>query len=257
MKNLKRRNELPAFLRLAYVFDVKKILEILDRAPERFDDLTERSGCGKLAENTPLLEEKFGLKFKTVEDAYDYLRKTGFKPPGMGWDYTNFIQDDGSAIRLKDNPYKQIALTEYNPDFDSNGFKVRVPGNRLDERQYNLMKSWVKGTYIEKVLSTFKGFVTRVRVSRMEPGCVVEEHIDYNTDYSIRIHIPLRTNDKCGFYVRHDALKRKDYAHMPADGHCWFINPGYRHSAWNKGRDPRDHLVLSVSGQEDLIPDEN
>ena len=168
----------------------------------------------------------------------------------MKWDYRNFIKISSGKIKLQDNPYKQMALTEYNSNFDSKKFAVKIPKDRLDERAYNKLKSWAVDTYLEKVLIQFKGFVTRVRVARMEPGCVIDEHIDYNTTYSIRIHIPLRTNNQCGFYVKRGY--HKDFIKMPADGRCWFINQGYRLSAWNKGNRPRDHLVLSIVGQEDL-----
>ena len=252
MKNLKKRNELPSFLRLPYKFNIGKICELLVAAPEGFDGLDNPDKYGKLAESCPCLEEKFGLKFKSIEEAYEHLRRNGVKNDEMKWDYRNFIKRSNGHIILTDNPYKQMSLTEYNPKFDSKKFNVRIPKTRLDERQYNKLKSWVKNTYLEEVLSTFKGFVTRVRISRMEPGCIIDEHIDYNTDYSIRIHIPLKTNSKCGFYINRGKNYKKDYIKMPADGYSWFFNQGYKHSAWNKGDSPRDHLILSVAGQEDL-----
>ena len=253
MKNLKKRNDLPSFIQLPYIFDIKKIIDSLNDIPEEFNDLDDLDGYGKVAESCPCLEETFGLKFKTIEDAYKYLRNSGIKPESMRWNYMNFVKNSRKGFKLKNNPYKQMALTEYNPKFNHKKFKVQIPKNRLDERQYNQIKPWVKNTYLEKVLSTFKGFVTRARISRMEPGCIIDEHIDYNTDYSIRVHIPIRTNDKSGFYVRRGLHEKKNYIKMPADGHCWFINQGYRHSAWNKGDTPRDHLVLSIVGQEDLV----
>lgn len=252
MKTLKKRNELPSFLKLPYIFDIDEICKALAAAPEGFDGLNNPDKYGRLAESCPYLEKKFGLKFKSIEEAYEYLRESGIKDSSMKWDYRNFIEYKNGGIHLKNNPYKQMSITEYNPDFDSGNFEVKIPKNRLDERQYNKIKPWAAGTYLEKALSTFKGFVTRARVSRMEPGCVISEHIDYNTDYSIRIHIPLRTNDKCGFYINRGKNHKKDYIKMPVDGHCWFFNQGYRHSAWNRGSSPRDHLILSVVGQDDL-----
>ena len=252
MKNLKKRNELPNFMQLPYIFDINKIIDSLNNIPEDFNDLNDSDGYGRVAESCPCLEEKFGLKFNTIEDAYKYLRNSGIKPENMKWDYTKFVQNSKSGFKLKNNPYKQMALTEYNTKFNPEEFNVQIPKNRLDERQYNKLKHWVIGTYLEEVLSTFKGLVTRARISRMEPGCVIDEHIDYNTNYSIRVHIPIRTNNKSGFYVRRSLNGKKDYIQMPANGRCWFLNQGYRHSAWNKGNTPRDHLVLSLVGQEDL-----
>ena len=252
MKCLKR-NELPNFLKLPYVFDIDKICQILLNAPEKWDGLSNPDKYGALAESCPCLEKKFGLKFRSIEEAYEYLRRTGVKSNNMKWDYRDFIESINGNTALKNNPYKQLSISKYNPDFNNKKFEVKIPSNRLDERQYNKIKSWVKNTYLEKVIFTFKGFVTRVRVSRMEPGCIIDEHIDYNTDYSIRIHIPLRTNDHCGFYINRGKNYKKEYFKMPANGHCWFLNQGYKHSAWNKGDSPRDHLILSVVGQDDLL----
>ncbi len=247
MSHLKKRNQLPNFIRLPYIFDIAKILKALDRAGEDFDALNDKEGYGKVAESCPSLEEVFGLRFANIESAKNYLRKNSVQPGGR-----DFIRTSKQAVKLKNNPYKQMDLTEYNPQFNPDEFKAKIPKNRLDERQYNQLKPWVKNTYLEEVLSTFQGFVTRARLARMEPGCVIDEHIDYNTDYSIRVHIPLKTNERCGLYVRRSASGKKDCLKMPADGHCWFINQGWRHSAWNKGNTPRDHLVLSIAGQEDL-----
>ena len=35
-------------------------------------------------------------------------------------------------------------------------------------------------------------------------------------------------------------------------GECWFLNQGLKHSAWNKGKTPRAHIIISVLTQEDL-----
>ena len=76
IEKFKKRNELPNFLRLPYVFDLDKIRSIIDKSPESFDDLIDLNGYKKVAEACPCLEEIFGLKFQSVEDAYAYLRKT-------------------------------------------------------------------------------------------------------------------------------------------------------------------------------------
>ena len=57
------------------------------------------------------------------------------------------------------------------------------------------------------------------------------------TDYSVRYHIPLTTNEGCGFHV----IDRQGVKHEQtmAPGECWFLNQGLKHSAWNKGKTPR------------------
>ncbi len=252
MSDLLKRDKLPSFLKLPYQFDLSKIIQALKDAPDQFDDLEDHSSYSKVAETCHSLEETFGLKFSSIEDAYEYLRKNNVKPENMNWDYRDFVKSDGDSFRITDNPYKQLALTEYDPNFSRDEFETKIPSSRLDERQYRKIKDWVRGTYLEEVINTFKGNVTRVRVARMEPGSVIGEHIDYNTDYSIRVHIPITTNEDCGFYVKRSRKAEKEFLAMPASGECWFLNQGFLHSAWNKGNEPRDHLVLSISGQVDL-----
>ena len=109
--------------------------------------------------------------------------------------------------------------------------------------------NWVKGTYIEEVINSFKGETHRARVAIMEPGCLIKPHIDYNTDYSVRYHIPLTTNKDCGFFVIKDGEKIHQ---QMKPGEVWFLNQGLRHSAWNKGKTSRSHIIISVNGQEDL-----
>ena len=108
----------------------------------------------------------------------------------------------------------------------------------------------MKGTYIEEVLKSFKAEHTRARIAVMDPGAYIGDHIDYNTDYSVRYHIPLTTNDDCGFHV----IDRKGVKHEQKmlPGECWFLNQGLKHSAWNKGKTTRAHIIISFLTQEDL-----
>ncbi|SVD68597.1 uncharacterized protein METZ01_LOCUS421451, partial [marine metagenome] len=110
-----------------------------------------------------------------------------------------------------------------------------------------------KGTYIEEVLNTFKSQVTRVHMRKMLPEGFLNYHMDYDTKYSIRFHIPLKTNADC--YFKFKESKETDHEetiHIPADGSCYFFNQGQYHSAFNKGKTERDHLVISVYGQDDI-----
>ena len=129
-------------------------------------------------------------------------------------------------------------------------YEKKIPKSRLDERHYNKVKDWVKGTYLEEVITSFKAETTRARIAIMDPGAYVAEHIDYNTDYSVRFHIPITTNVKCGFYCV-DKSGEKHYQTMEP-GSCWFLNQGMRHSAWNKGPTTRSHIIISLQGQQDL-----
>lgn len=269
MNTLLKRYELPPFKKLSRTFDVEKILDVVRNMPVSEDDLREKEGYGELVGGTCCkLQKAFGLKFDTIEEAYEFLQTNdvlesdltnGLNGKRMAWDFRNYVKpfdkyifrgDDG-RYEVNGSPYKQIALTKYNPDMEDRVYDKKIPKNRLDERHYNKVVDWIRGTYLEEVINSFKAEHSRVRIAIMEPGAYVAEHMDYNTDYSVRYHIPLTTNKDCGFYVI-DKDDNKVFQTM-APGECWFLNQGLRHSAWNKGTTPRSHIILSMLTQEDML----
>ena len=239
MQKLKRW-ELPNYKELPYRFNIEELLTVINSQSKGFNSLSDPDGYGKLVEKQPYLARQFGLRLPS-EVANDKLKSS---VRGL---CEKFVQEKGQNAS-----YKQLHLTEYNPKFKRKKLDKVIPSHRLDERKYGRPADWIKGTYLEEVFERFKGKITRVRCARMEAGTVIKEHIDYCTSYSIRVHIPLITNDSCGFYFVRPGQPR-DFLKMPADGRCWFINQGFRHSAWNRGEVRRDHLILSIMGQEDLF----
>jgi len=268
LMKLKTRYELPPFVKLDQTFDVDKMIKVVQDMPVAEDDLKTKYGYGvKVGGKSPKLQKAFGLKFDSIEDAYKFLQdndvaeselREGLGNKRMAWDYRNYVKpfenyiqkDDNGKYEVNGSPYKQIALTQYNPEEEKRVYEKKIPKSRLDERHYNKIKDWVKGTYLEEVITSFKAETTRARIAIMDPGAYVAEHIDYNTDYSVRFHIPITTNDKCGFYCV-DKSGEKVYQTMEP-GSCWFLNQGMRHSAWNKGPTTRSHIIISLQGQQDL-----
>jgi hypothetical protein len=264
---MKKRHELPPFKKLDVQFDVQRMIEEVRNMPTQQDDLKEKGCYGvEVGSKAPKLQKAFGLKFNTIEDAYKFLQdndveesefRKGLGDKRMAWDFRNYVKpfedyivkDDDGKYEVSGSPYKQIALTEYNPEMEDRVYEKKIPKTRLDERHYNKVKDWVKGSYLEEVITSFKSETTRARIAIMDPGAFVAEHIDYNTDYSIRFHIPITTNKDCGFYCVVDG--ERVYQEMEP-GSCWFLNQGLRHSAWNKGDTVRSHIIVSVLGQEDL-----
>lgn len=121
---------------------------------------------------------------------------------------------------------------------------------QLDERNYCIPNQHARGMMLE-ILKSFKARFTRSRLAVLMPGFEGKPHIDYNTDYSIRIHIPIFTNEKSHFcYVKKDGSV--EAVHMPADGRMWFVNNGYTHYVTNLGQSPRLHIVVNLETQEDL-----
>lgn len=219
---MKRREELPFFKKLPYKFDVDKILNDFDLIKDKNDDLTIEGGYGDLV----------GSKAPKLENAF-----------GIG-KYTEYV--DG----MVKGDYTQVGMTQYNPEAVDRKYNIKISSNRPDERHYNALRPELKGSYIEEVLNTFRGEATRTRIAILKPGAAIKPHIDYNTDYSVRYHIPLKTNAQCGF-DNVDKQGNREEIHMGL-GECWFLNQGFRHSAWNNGDTERWHLIVSVLTQEDL-----
>ena len=163
------------------------------------------------------------------------------------------IESLSNYSSFKDGTYSWFPISVFNKDHKEE-FETfnNLKDPELDERRYTKMVDWVKGTYIEEVLNTFKGKVTRVHVRKMEPDAWLNYHMDYDTKYSIRFHVPLTTNPNCYFMFKRTENGEEDRIHLPADGSCYFFNQGAYHGAFNKGLTDRNHLTIAVDGQEDI-----
>lgn len=219
---MKRREELPFFKKLPYTFDVDLILKDFNLIKDKNDDLTIEGGYGDLV----------GSKAPKLENAFSIGK------------YTEYV--DG----MVKGDYTQVGMTQYNPDAVNREYNIKISNKRPDERHYNSLRPELEGSYIQEVMNTFRGEATRTRIAILKPGAAIKPHIDYNTDYSVRYHIPLKTNDLCGF-DNVDKAGNREEIHMGL-GECWFLNQGFRHSAWNNGDTERWHLIVSVLTQEDL-----
>ena len=219
---MKRREELPFFKKLPYTFDVDRILKDFDLIKDKNDDLTIEGGYGDLV----------GSKAPKLENAFNIGK------------YTEYV--DG----MVKGDYTQVGMTQYNPKAVNREYNIKISNKRPDERHYNSLRPELEGSYIHEVMNTFRGEATRTRIAILKPGAAIKPHIDYNTDYSVRYHIPLKTNDLCGF-DNVDKQGNREEIHMGL-GECWFLNQGFTHSAWNNGDTERWHLIVSVLPQEDL-----
>ena len=166
---MKRREELPFFKKLSYEFDVDRILKDFDLIKDKSDDLTIEGGYGDLV----------GSKAPKLENAF-----------GIG-KYTEYV--DG----MVKGDYTQVGMTQYNPDAVDRDYNIKISKKRPDERHYNALRPELEGSYIQEVMNTFRGEATRTRIAILKPGSAIKPHIDYNTDYSVRYHIPLKTNELC------------------------------------------------------------
>ena len=231
------RKQLPAFMKLPYKFDMEQILHAFDQ----FQDTTQYQD----------------LNYNNPDAAYLQLGKE------KEFHLNKFIREDEQGKGASEF-YRQLSLTEYNGQPED-----IVPSNTsiatyktsadksskhynpiLDERNYTRRKDICTG-YWNTILDTFKAPITRTRFAYLAPNYSIKPHIDYNTTYSIRVHIPIVTNNRsflCAYDYDGNIIKQ----HCPADGSVWFLNTGMRHWAENNGDTGRIHLIISLNGQDDL-----
>ena len=73
--------------------------------------------------------------------------------------------------------------------------------------------------------------------------------MDYDSTYSVRYFIPLQTNQWAFTAIERD--DKVEIQNLKA-GNVYFVNVGFKHSAWNFGSSNDIRLIVSVNGQLDL-----
>ena len=89
----------------------------------------------------------------------------------------------------------------------------------------------------------------------MYPNFKIAPHIDHDPSYITRYHMPLVTNEKCTMHILRSqyGVQIEEQAHMPASGHIYFTNVGFKHWAENRSDQARLHLIIDVYGQKELL----
>ncbi len=219
----RKRHDLPGILKLKVRFDMDKLRQSLAEMQG------QRAWNGLDAE------------YRSLCEVFDQL------PPFFMGDQTS--HDESCA-----GPYEQLALTEFDDSFSleqrqelSGTFWDKTSPHRnpkADERYYRKVVPGLP-EYLKSVLAEFEPYVHRARFARLAPKHSVKPHIDYDTSYSIRLHIPIATHPLCKIgYRLGDGSDREQ--HLPADGSVYFVNQGLLHWATNPSDMSRIHLILSV-----------
>jgi len=105
-----------------------------------------------------------------------------------------------------------------------------------------------KSPYLKSVIDTFRDntTVTLVRLLRLAPNAVVEEHTDPTLGLDversvIRLTIPILNNDQVVFYLNNTPVPMQP-------GECWYLNLTDPHKVTNLGDTERINLTI------DMIP---
>lgn len=201
------------------------------------------------------------VKFDINELQLAFLKiANGERRESLGYEMLkqNYGEINSLTESFNFDKYHQIDLTEFDECKSSNRFRIRNRKNgytsndpRLNEKCYG-KRNALCDSFWSFVLDSFQSPVTRARFAIMAPHSKIAAHADYDTDFSIRIHIPIFTHTDVYFFVQpHDKSGIVQFQ-MPADGHAYFLNQGLIHWAENNSGVERVHLVLSVDGQSDL-----
>jgi len=111
--------------------------------------------------------------------------------------------------------------------------------------EYKQTSYMEKAPYIASIVNAFKCPHGRIRIMKLLPGTIIRSHRDTYEEVSdisfgqVRLHIPIKTNDKVQFTVA-----RKNY-HLP-EGRLIYINFTKQHYVRNDGNEERVHLVLDL-----------
>ena len=195
---------------------------------------------------------------KLVESYYESLDKDW---NSMTNEYSKFTDVHKETTKAFDKDYAQLALTTFDDNFslsdrtEKSGSiwdrRVAKGNPNGDERFYRKRKEDIP-EYINHVLDTIgKDVVHKTRFALLPAGAEIKPHVDHDTKYGIRIHIPIITNDQ-SVYGGVDNEGNVHEEHFPADGGAWFINPGVKHWVRNEGDTERVHLIVSCDSQEIL-----
>jgi hypothetical protein len=96
--------------------------------------------------------------------------------------------------------------------------------------------------YFREVLSAFACEMRTVRLMRLTPGSVINEHNDPDLaaeDGMARVHIPITTNEAVEF-----ELNRRRVVMAP--GSAWYLRLSDPHRVANRGASDRVHLVVDL-----------
>lgn len=201
--------------------------------------------------------DSLGSEYSGLCEAHTRLPKMFFKKQEL--ENINHVCE----MNWEKASYQQLSLTRWDPNYSleqrselsGSVWDTRVAKRdpKADERWYRIPESDVPEYFLNVFDACGGNTVHRARFAKLQRNSRIKPHIDYDTTYGIRLHIPIITNEQCKFGGV-DSDGGEFEFHMPADGSVWFINPGLKHWAVNSGDQDRIHLILSIDSHE-LIRD--
>lgn len=173
--------------------------------------------------------------------------------------YANFYQIGLTDTAVENDLITFEQLDKFNADIKTSGgnsYRLKMElstdeSSPMNERTF-VQKTETYNRYKElfdTVLSKFKGTPTRIRLVKLKAGGSITPHIDYDPSYSVRVIIPVITNDDC---VNLFWVKNQIQAVSFSAGTAYFLNTGYKHAVANYGTTDRYTLMISLSTASDV-----
>ncbi len=101
--------------------------------------------------------------------------------------------------------------------------------------------------YIQEILDSFECRKTNIRLMRLEPGGLLQEHTDpqLNLDFrnQIRLHVPIFTSDEVEFMLNDRRVPLQQ-------GELWYLKLSDPHWVRNHGQSERIQLSIDVVWNE-------
>ena len=112
----------------------------------------------------------------------------------------------------------------------------------VEESVWNQLHPDLVGTWWESFFASLPFKVYRARLLTMQPRTCYSIH----TDRTPRIHIAIDTHPQARFIF----TDPPSVAHIPADGHIWWVDTTKEHSALNGSLKPRIHFVACLDNTD-------
>ena len=157
--------------------------------------------------------------------------------------------DDWTSISLRG--YGEDPLDILKPNVLKSGV------NEQSKLQDTTLMSEMGFSVIKKVLNFIPSEFERVRLMKIKANSSIGKHTDkIDKDFGleegkiIRIHVPIRTNDKVEFCLWDDGEKTINYL---KEGHYYYVDVRAPHAVTNNSDVDRIHLVVDTYVNSDIL----
>lgn len=229
--------KLPRFSELKQIqVDSKKLLDFYESAKNQFSDV--------MTSNQALC----GIHHQLTEKVYENFEQISLTK------ISEDLKDQATAAMNHSCENIESEITGVDSVSKSQRIRTRkalaTSNSLLNEHNYSVPTELMKSSYVQDIVSQFKGRVTRVRLVRLKSNSTVPPHIDYDPTYAVRVIIPIIADEKC---VNMFWSKNEMVSTCFKPGRAYFLNTGIRHAVVNFSEIDRVTLMLSIDGQQDVI----